>query len=557
MPPTQCRMNPSVPSNLWNRREVMRRSMGTWLAALLVKGPQRSSGKSQRMTTVPPSGPLGTLQDPRVKALAGVALDAARTAGATYADVRFSIYKTRSIVSNSGADTDFVGCCVRALVDGYWGWAVTPYLAETEVPRVARQAVLLAKANVASGIGRVVDWLPVPVVTNGSWTTSITTDPFDVPIEEIVDFQEGLNTYVYALGGSRHSETPLNQVMSGLVFSNVERLFASTEGAQVHQQTHIVQPVINFIYKNVVCSIDIADAQAGWEYVATAPIRDLVRRKMDEVDHTPPLPVRPVEIGRSDLVCTAPVVANFVTGTFGGATQIDRALGYEANAGGTSYLGPEPMAQLGHSVASPLLTLIADNTLPRGMATVGWDDEGVAPEPFPIIQRGVLVDYQTTREQASWLAPWYNRRGVPVRSHGCAAAPSALALQMQHTPNLVMQPGDNTTEEIDLVQGLTKGYLVENLKQIQMDSQLSGGYAIADLVAIRNGQRVAKIINAGILFRTPELWNAMQAIGGAASIRWGSALSSKGEPLQAIVYSLKTVPALFTQQVIVDPRKKA
>ena len=131
--------------------------------------------------------------------------------------------------------------------------------------------------------------------------------------------------------------------------------------------------------------------------------------------------------------------------------------GYEANAGGTSYLN-DPIAMLGsYQAGAPTLTVTAERSEPGAVGTVKWDDEGVAPDAFTLVKNGVLADFQTTRESARWLEAAYTKHGIPMRSHGCAAAPSAVFAQLQHTPNLTLAPGRDAKDFDALVSGMARG----------------------------------------------------------------------------------------------------
>src|SRR5690606_18852292 len=150
-------------------------------------------------------------------------------------------------------------------------------------------------------------------------------------------------------------------------------------------------------------------------------------------------------------VLDAPSMVALLDRTLGRATELDRALGYEANAGGTSYLN-DPFGMLGsYEAGAPLLTVTGNRSEPGGLATVQWDDEGVRPDTFPLVENGVLTDFQTTRESAGWLEDYYARTGRPFRSHGCANAPAAVDPPLQHTPNLVLTPGREELDFDDLV----------------------------------------------------------------------------------------------------------
>jgi TldD protein len=249
-------------------------------------------------------------------------------------------------------------------------------------------------------------------------------------------------------------------------------------------------------------------------------------------------------------------MAGFVSGTLGTATELDRTLGYEANAGGTSYLGPDPFTQLGTTLGTPLLRVRGDRSMPRGLATLKWDDEGVEPDEFSIVENGVLVDYQTTREQAAWLKDWYAKRGKPVRSHGCAFGLSALDMPLQMAPNLSLMPGPDDTGFNDLVANTKRGIALTG-GMIGMDFQSREGVARGTMREIINGKLGSFIIGGECLFSSMELWKSLEALGGAASREQFPGGEVKGEPAQAANHSVAAVPGILKDTAIVDARRKA
>jgi TldD protein len=251
-------------------------------------------------------------------------------------------------------------------------------------------------------------------------------------------------------------------------------------------------------------------------------------------------------------------MASLLSETFGTATEVDRAVGYEANADGTSYLGPILTEVLGTPVAAPLVTVTANRSAPAQLATARWDDEGVEPNDFTLVQAGQLIDYQTTRESAAWLAPWYHQQQRSVRSHGCANAPSALELTMEHTPNLVLNPTSRGETWTELLSTLDHGIALHGLGAL-MDQQHLNGLAISGKVfEIKRGRRTARLSDAAFLFRSPEFWKSITALGGPASTQWfcnGS--STKGEPQQATAFSVNAVPAIVKNIATIDLKRKA
>lgn len=519
-----------------------------------------------------------TLRDPRAKALALTAVEAARSAGARYADVRLTNTLVRHVKADSHHDgprqTTDLGLSVRALVNGYWGWAATPVLSTDEAVRVARLAVKFATMTATRGKPNAIEFGTIPIVSGGEWTTPVKIDPFTLDLLEMHEWLFGLGAQIYDLGAARGAprshawasdDNPALGFGFGVTMQKQERVFASTEGAFLTQTIIATQPSLNVDYRRypqlAIPNFNVP-VHAGWERIVETPIVDLFVQEMDKADATPPPPpTKSVEVGRYDIVFSASAMAELLSTTLAPATELDRALGYEANATGGSYLGPDPLTRLGSPVASPLVSITAERSNPLGMATVKWDDEGVVPEDFPLVTDGQLMNYQTTRAQAAWLAPWYEKHGQPVRSLGCAMAPSALEEPMQHTPNLVLHPGTGTATEESMVQELEHGLHIAANLNLTMDWMCANGYSFtARATEIRKGKPVANFGISGLMFNTTELWKNVEALGGASSAVYQSGdtlWSRKGDPVQQTTYSIGTVPVRIKQLRVVDPWKKA
>jgi TldD protein len=249
-------------------------------------------------------------------------------------------------------------------------------------------------------------------------------------------------------------------------------------------------------------------------------------------------------------------MASLLDATIGAATELDRAMGYEANASGTSYLD-QPLDMLGsYRVGSPLVNVSANRSLVGGAATVQWDDESVVPDEFTLVKHGTLVDFQTTREQVAWIAPYYTKNNRPLRSHGCAGADSALSVTMQHTPNLQLLPGASDTSFAELVASVKKGVAVMSIDP-NMDQQQLNGLGYGAVRKIVNGKLGPYINGAGVQFRSSEIWKNVAALGGAKELRWFGMARRKGEPFQSTTHSVGAVPARINTVDIIDVARKA
>lgn len=509
-----------------------------------------------------------------VHTLAMAAIDAARAAGAVYADVRLTrtideeFYVSWAVTEWSPGpyDNEQLGLGVRALVNGYWGFAGTPYWTVDEAARVATAAVGQAKSN-AKGPARPIELGHVPVVT-GNWTTPIAIDPLRLSWEEkLDDLRATIVTVRHMLPNWTRLGRELRPGASGAQIvakcTRQEQVLATTEGSYVSQtlyQSSGNMPLASG--GEYMPARGLTLAGRGWELLADANVIAQLPRLLADFELRLAIPEKPVEVGRYEVVCDAATMAGVLDATLGRATEVDRAFGYEANATGTSYLGPDPLTMLGTSVANSMITVTANRSLPTGLATVKWDSDGVAPEDFTLVREGTLVDYQTTREQAAWLAPWYTKAGTPVRSHGCAAAQDATQLTMQMTPNLALAPAAAGTDVEALVTGLTDGIVIEG-GETQTDFQCRNGTITVDplkgqrIYQVKRGKRVARLRDAGVLFTASDFWKNVTTLGGAASVEHLPGREAKGEPSQETTHTVSAVPAALKSATVIDMKRKA
>ena len=570
----------TLPSMPWSRRAwLTQTSRATALAALAPRpvlalmAPSRAQPQRQRpahalcpdlpSTDPVPPGPM--------QALALRAVEAAMADGAQYADARLTRtvqHRYHCIGAYFDQDIELVAVGVRVLVNGYWGFAASPFRTPTEVTQLATNAVAQAKSN-AKGPPRAVDLGHIPVVT-GTWATPVRIDPFKIPIEEKRDYI----TYWKSLAAQHYVPFYQDGFGSGMDFVRQERVLATSEGSLVTQTCYESAG-------NITCGLGgngvggfgsptteevqgIGRAAKGWELFLDAKLPEQFVKMKEDLLHPPRrIAAKAALVGRYTIVCDGVTMASLVEQTMGLATQLDRALGYEANASGTSFLD-DPLGMIGTTqVASPLVTITANRSAPAQLATVKWDDEGLVPPDVTLIKDGLLVDFQTTREQAAWLAPYYTKHGKPVRSNGCAAAEDGLNITMQMMPNLAMTPGASALALTDLVADVVDGVLIEG-GSAQCDWQSRGGLLQGSMREIKNGRLGASLTHGAILFDTEDLWKKVVAVGGAATqggidktqyTLFGR--EEKGQPPQATSHSVRAVAATITNQPLVDPTRKA
>ena len=498
--------------------------------------------------------------DDTVRALMMTAINTAKSAGASYSDVRIGRYRNSIVFTREQqivqtADVDNIGAGVRALVDGTWGFGASKNLTTDGVAAAAREAVAIAKANRIAR-DQPVQLTPVAAYPNATWTSSFKIDPFTIPIEQRADLLLKANAEALKVKGVKF-------VNSGLLFVKEDRNFASTEGSVISQT--IVRVAVPFTITAVAPdnsdfqtrSNVVAPAGRGWEYVLEQDLVGNAGKWAEEAVQK--LSAKSVEVGRYDLVLHPTHLWLTIHESIAHPTELDRALGYEANYAGTSFVAP-PEKFLGKFRYGPeFMNIQGDRSQPGACGTIGYDDEGVKPDTFLIIKNGIVNDYQTTREQANWLKWWYDSQGKPARSHGCSNADSWGTVQFQRMPNVSLLPGAKDISYEDIIAATDRGIAIEGDGSFSIDQQRFnaqfGGQVFHE---IKGGKIVGQLKDVAYQMRTPDFWNSMDMIGGPKSYFMGGAFNDgKGQPPQSNAVSHGCVPSRFRNINVINTGRKA
>ena len=483
--------------------------------------------------------------DASVKELCMRALNSAKAAGASYADIRVARTRSQSIGTREQQITNLVdgetfGFGIRVLAQGAWGFAASRDLAPAEIDRVARLAVTQAKAN-RRALLKPVTLAPTPAVKDGRWRSPIQTDPFDVPIEDKVALLLRANAEALKVAGARF-------VNSSLSFVRDQKTYASTD------DIFTVQDVYRCLPQLTVTAVDSARGQfetrnsaeaapmgLGWEWVLKCDLPGNAPRWAEEAVQK--LTAKPVEPGRYDLILEPHHLFLTIHESIAHPTELDRALGFEANYAGTSFASP-PADILNKLRYGPeFMNIQGDRSQVGSLSACGWDDDGVAPETYLIIKNGVMVDYQTTRDQVAMLTPLTGR----TRSHGTSYAESWADVQFQRMPNVSLLPGERDLMLEDLIAATDNGIYIIGRGSYSIDQQRYnfqfGGQAFYE---VKGGKITGMLKDVAYQARTPDFWNAMDMIGGQRSYQMNGTFSDgKGQPGQSNAVSHGTPPARF------------
>src|SRR5215475_8555693 len=332
-------------------------------------------------------------------AFAEAALTRASVLGASYADIRINRYRSETIftrerqVQNVARNQDF-GFGVRVLVNGTWGFAASNIVTADEIRRVTAVAVDIARANSMFQRKRV-RLAPVqPAVA--SWKSAFEKDPFDVPLDDKIQFLLALNETALKTNG-------VSFVNSSMRWVNEQRFLATSDGSRIEQylirgDPQLTVTAINRETNDFQTRRPLRGPQGlGYEYIEKYPWQAEAKQAAEEAVEK--LKAKPVEPGRYDLIIHPTNLWLTIHESAGHSTELDRALWWEANYAGTSFLTPDKLGKI--RIGSPIVNFFADRTQPAGLATVGYDDEGVPGQRWYLVKDGMFVDWQTTRDLAA------------------------------------------------------------------------------------------------------------------------------------------------------------
>ncbi|MGW0182457.1 TldD/PmbA family protein [Nocardia sp. NPDC003345] len=471
--------------------------------------------------------PLATLAD--------AALSAARAAGAEHADLRVHRLCTQSIRLRDGrveALTDEVelGFAVRVIVDGTWGFASHAALDPGTAADVARSAVAVATGLRALNRERVA-LAPEPRYEDARWVSPYLVDPFTVPATEKVALLQDYSGRLSAADGVDHVSAALLQVKE-------QTYYADTAGSSIIQQRVRLQPQLEAI------TVDSASGAfetmrtlappvgRGWEYVTGADgtwdwDTELARIPEWLADK---VKAPSVVAGPTDLVIDPTNLWLTIHESIGHATEYDRAIGYESAYAGTSFATPDNLGTLRYG--TPIMHVTADRVQEHGLATVGYDDDGVAGQRWDLVRDGVLVGYQLDRV----FAP---RLGLE-RSNGCSYADSPHHVPIQRMANVSLQPDPTAdTSTAELISRVDNGIYIVGDKSWSIDMQrYNFQFTGQRFFRIRDGELDGQLRDVAYQATTTDFWGSMEAVGGPSTWQLGGAFNcGKAQPGQVAAVS--------------------
>ncbi len=502
------------------------------------------------------------------KRMADVALNTAKSLGASYADARIGRYLNQYVFTREDkvqnvVNTESFGIGIRVIVNGTWGFASTNSVTEDGIKKATDQAVAIAKAN--SKIQKEEVKL-APVKSHGevTWKTPIKKDFKDVPVSEKVDLLLSANAAALENGA--------NYVNSGLFMVNEQKYFASTDGSYIDQDVHRIWPTFT------VTAIDkgtgkfksrqamSAPMGMGYEYMdglTSEKLKgpeglNLYRKSYDIVEDATlaakqakaRLTAKSVEAGKYDLVLEPNHLGLTIHESVGHPLELDRVLGYEANYAGTSFATLDKWKTKNFKYGSDIVNLVADKTQVGSLGAVGYDDEGVKTKEWDLVRNGILTNYQAIRDQVHMIDQ--------NESHGCCYSQSWNDVQFQRMPNVSLEPGKDKYSIDDMIKDVEKGIYIAGRGSYSIDQQRYnfqfGGTVFYE---IKNGKIVGMLDDVAYQSNTQEFWNSCAKICDKDDYRmFGSFFDGKGQPSQISAVSHGSSTTRFNGVNVINTGRK-
>lgn len=501
------------------------------------------------------------------KRLADAALNAAKSKGATYTDVRIGRYLQQFVVTREDkvqniVNTESYGVGVRVIANGCWGFAaVVDAKNEADTAKAAEEAVAIAKAN-AKLMKQPVQLALQKGYGEVSWKAPIQKNAFEVPIKEKVDLLLGVNDAALKNGA--------NYVNSVLFMVNEQKYFASSDGSYIDQDIHRIWPIF------AVTTIDpktgkfetrqslSAPVGMGYEYLQVNPkdkitgittrynkgydmLEDVISAAKQTKEK---LAAKSVEAGKYDLVLDPSHLWLTIHESVGHPLELDRVLGYEANFAGTSFATLDKWQSKNFNYGSKEVNLFADKTQVGSLGAVGWDDEGVETKKWDLVKEGTLVNYQAIRDQVHIIGE--------KESQGCCYADSWSSVQFQRMANVSLAAGKTPLSVSEMIKDVKKGIYIIGDGSFSIDQQRYnfqfGGQLYYE---IKDGQIAGMLKDVAYQSNTQEFWNSCVKVCDERDYRLGgSFFDGKGQPQQVSAVSHGSSTTRFNGVNVINTARK-
>lgn len=472
-----------------------------------------------------------------MKRLAENAVDNAVRKGASYADVRIVETRREDLAVRNGqiVETDLsedLGFGVRVIVDGAWGFASSARVSAEEINRISALAVRIAKAS-ATLKSEDAKLVREPVHRD-AWMTPHIIDPFAVPIRDKL-------ALLMAIDEELRRSPQIAVSSASMSFQKRRQWMATSEGSFIDQTllrsgagfsaTAVKEGDVQV--RSYPSSFSGQYMSGGYEIVLTLKLLENAPKYREQAVELLSADICPS--GKKTLILESSQMALQIHESVGHASELDRVLGMEANFAGTSFATLEKLGSFQYG--SPIVNLVCDNTIPGGLATAGYDDDGVRSQRWPIVHEGRFVGYQFNRELAHKIGA--------ERSVGSNRADGWSHIPIVRNSNLSLLPGDHSLDQLiaetddGLYMGTNRSWSIDQ-RRLNFQFGCEIGWEI------KKGKLGRTLKNPNYQGITYEFWRSCDGIGNSDHwTLWGVVNCGKGQPSQRAEMSHGASPARF------------
>jgi TldD protein len=477
-----------------------------------------------------------------LRELAEAALAKARALGVDHADLRSERIREQSVRLRD-AELDGVnesvdsGLAVRVVHRGTWGFAAGTVQTPEAAVRLVEQAVRVAEVSAPVNTEPVV-LAPEPSHGEQVWVSAYEVDPFDVPEAEKIALLGDWSRRLLAADAVSHVDAFVHAVKENKFYADTNGTFTTQQRVRMHVALEAV--AIDEATGAFESMRTLAPPVGrGWEFMTgtgwdwdteLAALPGLLAEKLSAPS---------VEAGEYDLVIDPSNLWLTIHESIGHATELDRALGYEAAFAGTSFATLDKLGTLEYG--SPVMHVVGDRTVEHGLSTVGFDDEGVQTQQWDLVKDGILAGYQLDRR----IARLKDLNGG--RSNGCGFADSPGHAPIQRMANVSLQAAADGPSTAELISRVKDGLYIQGDKSWSIDMQrYNFQFTGQRAFRIKDGKLVGQVKDFAYQATTTDFWGAMEAVGGPETYVLGGAFNcGKGQPGQVAPVSHGCPSALF------------
>jgi len=470
-----------------------------------------------------------------MKEIVKMAVEMIKEQDVDYGDVRLVIEESEEISFKNGKIENInnsfeMGIGIRVMYKGFWGFSSTNDIKTDSIYKTIKNAVNIAKASYMAG-GKGLK-LTEEEVHQDEFITKIIIDPFKVSLDEKLKIMENVDRIL-------RSDDRIKLVYQYMAFYKIEKFFASTEGAFIHQiiynsgggYTAYAFLDNELQFRSYPASHGGNMLSGGFEVILEQKWEDNAYIVKDEVLRL--LNGKKIEPGEYDIIIGTHQMALQIHESVGHALELDRVLGFEASYAGTSWAN-----NIGIKFGSEYMNIVQDGTIEGGLGTFGYDDDGVKAKKEFLIKEGILVNYLSSRDSASF---------INKKSTGASRASSYRRMPIVRMTNVNLLPGDKELDE--LISDIKDGFYLETNKSWSIDQKrLNFQFSTEIAYKIRNGKLIKEEVYKNPVYYgiSPVFWSSLDGVANEKYWKlWGVPNCGKGEPGQTMRVGHGSSPCRF------------